>query len=105
MPAPPHGLRTLLDGACAEAGVELDGIVEVNTMQTQKRLVAAGAGWTVLPAVAVEADVAAGRFAGGPLAEPAVTRSVVLARSTERRPTPAMEVVAREVERAVLAVA
>jgi LysR family transcriptional regulator, nitrogen assimilation regulatory protein len=98
MPAPPHGLRTLLDGACARAGVELDGIVEVNTMVTQKRLAASGVGWTVLPAVAVEPDVAAGVFSGGPLP---VTRSVVLARSAGRRPSAAMEVVAREVERGV----
>jgi DNA-binding transcriptional LysR family regulator len=46
-----------------EAGVILEGALEFASIETVKECVVAGMGVSVLPSVAVEADVAAGRLA------------------------------------------
>jgi DNA-binding transcriptional LysR family regulator len=99
LPVTGHGLRTLVDEALAAAEVSPTLMCQTNSMQLQKRLVAAGQGWTVLPAASVAEDVAAGRLKGCPLTEPAVSRTVVLALQRSRRLPPAVEAVATEVIR------
>jgi len=101
MPAAPHGLRTLIDEACAAAGVEITPVVETNSMHVQKLLVASGLGWSVLPRIGVVNDIANGRLSGAPLCDPAVDRSIVLARSPSSRVPPAVEAVGQELERQI----
>jgi DNA-binding transcriptional LysR family regulator len=48
----------------ADAGISLDGALEFASIETVKQCVIAGMGIAVLPTVAVEADLAAGRLAG-----------------------------------------
>lgn len=95
LPTPGHGLRSLIDGAAARAGVSLTVAVQSNAMRVQKRLVLAGHGWTVLPGVGISEDVAAGVVSAAPLCEPAVWRRIVLAAPRSRRETPAVKAVAR----------
>jgi hypothetical protein len=94
-----HGLRTLMDQALHTAGVEPAIACQTNSMLVQKKLVATADTWTVLPAAGVAEDVAAGRLNGGPLAEPEVSRAIVLALQRGNRVPPAVEVVASEVVR------
>jgi LysR family transcriptional regulator, nitrogen assimilation regulatory protein len=104
MPAPPHGLRTLIDSAAVTANVELTIAAEANTMRVQKQLVAAGMGWTVLPRIGVAAEIADGTLTGAPLTDPVLLRSIVLARSRGTRVPAAVEVVTQALARHVLTV-
>jgi LysR family nitrogen assimilation transcriptional regulator len=55
LPSGPHGIRTLVDHACAVSHVELTIAAETNAMSIQKSLVLAGHGWTILPPIACAA--------------------------------------------------
>lgn len=101
MPAAGHALRSLIDAAAAQAEVEMDVVVQTNSMRVQKKLVLAGYGWTILPGVGIAEDVANGALSAAPLCEPDVWRSVVLATQRAGRTPPAVEVVARELIRQV----
>ncbi|NMN93873.1 LysR substrate-binding domain-containing protein [Antrihabitans stalactiti] len=101
MPGPGHGLRVLVDQACARAKASPHISIETNSMRLQKKLVLAGHGWTILPASGVSADVAAGQFSAAPLADPEATRDLVLGTPRTGRPAPAVDVVARELVRIV----
>jgi LysR family transcriptional regulator, nitrogen assimilation regulatory protein len=105
MPAPPHGLRTLIDSAAVTANVELTVRAEANTMRVQKQLVAAGMGWTVLPHIGVAREIADGVLTGAPLTDPELLRSIVLARSRGTRVPVAVEIATQELVRRVVAVA
>ncbi len=100
LPVAGHGLRILIDEALHVTDVEPTVVCQTNSMLLQKRLVASGSGWTVLPAAGVAGDVAAGRLNGGPLTDPEVSRTVVLALQRSGRVPPAVQVVATELVRA-----
>lgn len=102
LPIAGHGLRTLIDTACLDEERRLKGTIETNSMLVQKQLVRGGQGWTVLPAVGVVEDVRSGRLSGGPLTDPAITRSVVLGLPRAARTPPAAEAVAAELVRLVV---
>ncbi|AVH60380.1 MULTISPECIES: LysR family transcriptional regulator [Streptomyces] len=101
VPAAGHGLRTVIDAAAAQARVEMNLIVQTNSMHVQKQLVLAGHGWTILPGVGIAEDVANGSLSAAPLCEPEVWRSIVLGTSRAGRVTPAAEVVAKELSRQI----
>jgi LysR family transcriptional regulator, nitrogen assimilation regulatory protein len=101
MPAPGHGLRTLIDRAIAQAQAEVNITVQTNSMGLQKRLVQSGHGWTILPGAGIAADVAAGALSAAPMAEPEVWRSIVLGMPRAGLTTPAVEAVARQLARQV----
>ena len=103
MPAAGHVLRSLIDSAAARAGVDLDLVVQTNSMRVQKQLVLAGHGWTILPGVGIADDVARGSLSAAPLCEPDVWRSIVLATQRAGRTPPAVEVVAGELTRQIYA--
>lgn len=84
LPNGPQGLRTLLDHACAMAGVELSAAAETNAMEAQKSLVLGGHGWTVLPPIAFAPEREAGLLSGAPLGEPRIERTIALALPAHR---------------------
>ena len=84
LPSAPHGIRTLVDHACAVSNVNLTISAETNALSVQRSLVLGGHGLTILPPIAVADDLRAGQLTGTPLADPALTRTIVLALSTNR---------------------
>jgi len=84
LPSPPHGIRTLVDHACAVSNVELTIAVETNALSVQRSLVLGGHGLTILPPIAVADDLRAHQLSGAPLADPGITRTIVLALPTNR---------------------
>ncbi len=84
LPSAPHGIRTLVDHACAVAKVELTVAAETNALSVQRSLVLGGHGLTVLPPIAVADDLRNGQLSGAPLSDPAITRTIVLALPTDR---------------------
>jgi LysR family nitrogen assimilation transcriptional regulator len=79
LPSAPHGIRTLVDHACAVSHVELTIAAETNAMSVQKDLVRGGHGLTILPAIAVADEVAREQFSIAPLSKPTIKRAIVLA--------------------------
>ena len=84
LPSAPHGIRTLVDHACAVANLELTISAETNALSVQRRLVLGGHGLTILPPIAVAEDLRSKQLSGTPLAAPAITRTIVLALPTNR---------------------
>jgi LysR family transcriptional regulator, nitrogen assimilation regulatory protein len=79
LPSTPHGIRTLVDHACAVANVKLTIAAETNALSVQRSLVLGGHGLTILPPIAVADDIRAGQLSGTPLANPTIKRTIVLA--------------------------
>jgi LysR family nitrogen assimilation transcriptional regulator len=96
LPSPPHGLRSLVEHACAVAGVKLTVAAETNALAVQKALVSQGYGLSVLPRVAVAAELARGLLAASRINDPAFVRRIVMALPTTRRTSTAVRCVAAE---------
>lgn len=79
LPSAPHGIRTLVDHACAMANVELTIAAETNAMNIQKSLVLNGHGLTILPAIAFADELTRNQMSAAPLCEPQITRRIMLA--------------------------
>ena len=90
LPSAPHGIRALVDHACATSGVRLDVAAETNDMHIQKRLAMDGHGWTILPPVAFTGELRRKLVSAAPLAKPGVARTIALA-------TPGSRAVSRHV--------
>jgi DNA-binding transcriptional LysR family regulator len=78
VPSAPHGLRAVIDAACAAANVDLRVTVEADSFQALIDIVTAGVGWTFLPWYAVAGRVEQGLLEAVPLL-PALRRELVLA--------------------------
>jgi len=107
LPSAPHGIRTIVDHACAVAHVELDILAETNALSVQRSLVLGGHGLTILPPIAVAEDLRRRTLAGAPLSRPAITRTIVLAMPANRpigRPVRcAVDLLVREAKQTVTA--
>lgn len=105
LPSAPHGIRTLLEHACAVQGVTFDVAVETNALSVQRSLVLGGHGLTILPPIAVAPDLASGQLAGAPFAAPGISRTIVLSvptnRSTARHVQCAIDVLMQVAEQAI----
>ena len=84
LPNGPHGIRTLVDHACAVANVELTIVAETNAMSIQKSLVLGGHGFTVLPPIAFARELEAKQVSATPLVDPRITRTIALALPANR---------------------
>lgn len=83
------GVRLELEAAAARSSVELNQVVEVETVEVAKRLVLEGVGLTVHFAAAVKADIDAGRLLAVPIESLQLRR--ILARASDRPPSRATE--------------
>jgi len=84
LPSGPHGIRTLVDHACAVSNVELSVTAETNAMSIQKSLVLGGHGLTILPPIAIAEELARKQVTAAPLCDPKITRTIVLALPANR---------------------
>ena len=93
LPETAHGLRELLERQAAASGLTLNVAVEVGSYSNIKELAASGFGYSILPINAIAREVAAGELRSWRIRDPAIWRSVHLARSVERPMTNAVAVV------------
>lgn len=84
LPSAPHGIRTLVEHACVVSKVQLSIAAETNALSVQRSLVLGGHGLTILPPIAVADDLRTQQLTGAPLADPAITRTIVLALPVSR---------------------
>jgi LysR family transcriptional regulator, nitrogen assimilation regulatory protein len=89
LPGRPHGLRILVDSLCADAGLEPDVILELDSMATIKTLVREGDAATILPFCGVHREVAAGAIVARRIVSPSLTRTLVVGETVRRPRTPA----------------
>jgi LysR family nitrogen assimilation transcriptional regulator len=95
LPPAPHRLRSLIDDAAHQAGVELKVEVEVTGTNTILELVRKKIGYTVLPSCLLDDEVKEGRLQSWPIAAPAIVTKLFVATSMQRPQTMASKVVIR----------
>jgi LysR family nitrogen assimilation transcriptional regulator len=93
LPGPPHGLRILVDEACARAKVTLTIAMELETLPTIRDLVSNGTIRTILPVSAVQADLESGALVAQKIIDPVISRELILAHSPQRANAPATRAV------------
>ncbi len=81
---PHHALRRLVDARAAQAGVALTIGLEFDSLQATIDAVKAGMGWTILPAVTVQAEIERGELVVWPVVDPPLTRTLVVATAAQR---------------------
>lgn len=79
LPSASHGIRALVDHACAVSGQILNIVAETNALSVQSSLVLGGQGLTILPPMAVADELLSKRLCGTPLGDPAIKRTIVMA--------------------------
>ena len=84
LPSRIHGLRMVVDHALAAIDVDPRIEMEVDSTTLIINLVRGGAGYTVLPLSSVREAIDAGQLQYWPLVRPALTRSLVLATSSQK---------------------
>jgi LysR family nitrogen assimilation transcriptional regulator len=84
LPSISHGLRALLEKAVAAKKLTLNAMIEADSYRAQISLMEEGLGYTLLPASAIRAELAAQRLEMAELVNPSVARELILAAPTER---------------------
>jgi LysR family transcriptional regulator, nitrogen assimilation regulatory protein len=83
LPSISHGLRALLEKAVAREKLTLNALIEADSYRAQISLMEEGLGYTLLPASAIRAELAAGRLEMAALVRPSVSRELILASPIE----------------------
>lgn len=89
LPSRPHGLRVLVDDFLDGIGVTPNVQVEIDAMPSTLSLVESGIGYTILSYSSVHHLLEAGRIRKWSIVQPTMTRSLVVATSTQRPVTKA----------------
>ena len=93
IPSRRHGLRRILDDAAAEAGFSLTPRLEIDTLSAICEVVATTSFVTILPGIALQAALAAGRIKARRVRNPSIVRSVVWVTHPRRSVSAAMSAV------------
>lgn len=101
LPSREHGLRRIIEDACAPLGLELNVVAEIDSLGTAKRAAEAGIGGTILPLGAVAEEVAAGRLRTAVIDSPAMLRRVACATNAARPTSAACAAVTKLVQRVI----
>jgi LysR family nitrogen assimilation transcriptional regulator len=98
LPAKDHGLRRIVDEACAQAGLSLTLVAEIDSLPNIKKAVQAGLAATILSPGAVSDEVQAGLLAVAQIGSPTLLRRVVVSHSLTRPMSPAAAAVLQAAE-------
>ena len=98
LPSRSHGLRILIDTIAARENLELQIDFELDSLAAIKELVEDGTGWSILSFASVYREVEAGRLTARRIVKPNVSRSLVLATSTQRPLSQAARVVVDQIK-------
>ena len=89
LPGREHGLRRIIDQACAQQGITLRVVAEIDSLTSVKKAVAAGIGCTILSPSSVVEEVSAGQLRADTIQEPEMRRRVICATRVTRPTTQA----------------
>lgn len=87
LPGREHGLRRIIDEACAQQGIALNVVAEIDSLTSVKKAVAAGVGHTILSQSSVMEEVASGQLQAITINEASMRRRVVCATRITRPTT------------------
>jgi len=93
MPSKRHGLRMILEEQAAEAGIELNPRIEIDTLSAICEVVATTDLVTVLPTIALHQFLASGRVRAHHFAVPRLMRSIAVVHHPRRAVSAAAEAV------------
>jgi LysR family nitrogen assimilation transcriptional regulator len=94
LPGRPHSVRTMVEDVCAERGVALTVLCEIESLLAIKETVAAGCGYTIAGFDSVANDVEAGRLQAAPIKDPTIVRQLVMTTGPKNSLTSAARAVA-----------
>ena len=94
LPGRPHSVRTMVEDVCAERGVALTMLCEIESLLAIKETVAAGCGYTIAGFDSVANDVAAGRLQAAPIKDPTIERLLVMTTGPKNSLTTAARAIA-----------
>lgn len=78
LPGMPHSNRRAIDHAAVQNGVRLRIELEVDSVALTKKLVKAGAGYSILTSIAIRDEVARGEIVAAPIERPSIRSTVAL---------------------------
>jgi LysR family nitrogen assimilation transcriptional regulator len=102
LPTTRHGLRQIVDEAADKRGIELNLVMEIDSVHASKELVERGLGYTVLPMGAVFHEIEEGRLIARAISQPQLSRKMYLAYSA-KRPSSKGALALRQIMRDVVA--
>ncbi len=94
LPGRPHSVRTMVEEICAERGLALTLLCEIESLLAIKETVAAGCGYTIAGYDSVATDVAAGRLQASPIKDPPISRLLVMTTGPKNSVTTAARAIA-----------
>lgn len=101
LPGREHGLRRIIDEACAAHGLKLHVVAEIESLPSVKKAVQARVGSTILPFGAVADEIVAGQLCATAIDSPRMARRVQCATNLSRPQTAAATAVLDMVRRVV----
>ncbi|MBU3710707.1 MAG: LysR family transcriptional regulator [Limnohabitans sp.] len=84
LPSVPNGLRTNLNQLARRHAVKLNIVMEVDSAGSMKDVTQSGHAYTLLPLMAVKAELSQGRLEARPIVNPAIVRTIVLSVTSQR---------------------
>ena len=98
LPAPPHGVRPIVEAAARQAGLAAPNVVaDISSISILRTSLLAGLGHTLLPPMPLQHELERGTLQAVPIAPESLTRRVVLCTSRQIPTSPATLAVARVV--------
>jgi LysR family nitrogen assimilation transcriptional regulator len=94
LPGRPHSVRTMVEDVCAERGMTLTLLCEIESLLAIKETVAAGCGYTIAGFDSIANDVAAGRLQAAPIKDPTIVRRLVMTTGPKNSLTTAARAIA-----------
>lgn len=95
LPGLPNSLRRVLDQAAKRKRITLSVVMECDSLEIQKDVVADGGGYTILGSHAIMQELQSGRLQASRIVSPGIERTITLCVSRYRPPTLACREVAR----------
>jgi len=98
LPGRQHGLRDTIDRLAREHRLSLRVQVEIDALSQMTRLVRHGVGYTILPLPALADEIARGELEARPIVEPRISRTIYVAKASDRPQSPAVAATIRIIE-------
>ena len=95
LPSSGHGLRTVVEEAARAEGVELNVVLEIDSLPALVQMAEEGIACTVLPRYVVSAQLRAGKVCVRRIVDPPIRRTVVLATGNPKLLGPAAQAVVK----------
>jgi LysR family transcriptional regulator, nitrogen assimilation regulatory protein len=94
LPSAPNGLRTSLDALARQHGIQLEPVIEADSLPLQKALVAQERLYTVLPLHAIWTEKSEDLLQASRIIDPSLQRTVSMAMAKSKGPTRALSAMA-----------